>query len=190
MKFLKQQNLSRFSISNTTLMVNDYGRAIINASGGLLLPKGSTAQRPQVDGVRQPTNAYGTIRYNIELNAIEAYIYNDDLSNPGGVWETVKSSSITSVQKQTLGPSDGTETVFGPLLEQPTSDDNIIVLVENVMQISETNFNVVYSDGIASIGPSGVYAEGWYVKFNTPVPAANPGSTDPVYITIFYGYSN
>lgn len=191
MKFLKQQNLSQFSISDNTILANTYGRVVIDASGGLLLPKGTTAQRPQTDGVRQPTNAYGTIRYNVETNNIEAYIYNEDTGNPGGIWEAVKSSSKTVIKKQTLGPGDGTETVFGPLIEKPANDDNILVLVENVLQISVTNFNVVYSDGSdLSVGPNAPYPEGWYIKFTQPVPATNAGSSENIYITVYHGFSN
>ena len=192
MKFLKQQNLSKFSISDSTLLVNDFGRAVFNVSGGLILPKGDTSQRPQVDGVRQPENAYGTIRYNSETNIIEAYIHNDDPSNPGGVWETVKSSSRTTIHKQRLGPGNGEETVFGPLYEKPTSENNIIVLVENVMQIPQDNFTIEYSDGTNPIGPNAPYAEGWYIRFRDPVPKGSFGGMydSNVYVTIFYGYSN
>lgn len=174
MKFLKQQNLSRFSISDNTLIANSYGRVIIDASGGLMLPKGTTAQRPQVDGVRQPTNAYGTIRYNSETNNIEAYIDAEDGS--GGVWEIVKSASKTAIKKQTLGPTDGVQTIFGPLLEKPTSDNNILVLIENILQISETNYNIIEDNG------------DWFIEFTEPVPAVSPLSGNQIHITIFYGF--
>jgi hypothetical protein len=39
-------------------------RVVVNAKGGIMLPKGTTAQRPQLSSVRQPTDANGTIRYN------------------------------------------------------------------------------------------------------------------------------
>lgn len=191
MKFLKQQNLSRFNPSDNTIIANSYGRVVMDAQGGLILPKGTTSQRPQTDNVHQPTNAYGTIRYNTETNDIEAYIFNEDTVNPGGVWESVKSASRNAITKQTLGPGDGTETVFGPLAETPTSANNIIVLLENVMQISETNYDIVYSDGVdGTLGPNAPYAAGWYIKFTAPIPAVSVTSTDTIYITIFYGYSN
>lgn len=176
MKFLKQQNTSRFNVSDNTIIANGYGRVIMDAQGGLLLPKGTTAQRPQTDGVHQPTNAYGTIRYNTETNDIEAFIDGED--GAGGTWEIVKSASKSTITKQTLGPSDGIQTMFGPLLAKPQSDDNILVLVENVLQISETNYNVVENSGA------------WYIEFTEPVPAVNAGSGNPIYITIFYGFSN
>jgi hypothetical protein len=155
MKFLKTKNISKFSISDNTLIAypsgtsSKYSRVVIDATGGLMLPKGTgdTAyssdtpqnQRPRLTGVRQPTDANGTIRYNTTLNIIEAYV--------GGAWVTVASPLASAVTKQTLGPGDGTSTIFGPLnttfaASYAASADNVLVLVENVMQISTTNFTI------------------------------------------------
>jgi len=144
MKFLKTENLSRFSISDRTLIAYPDGvgpgnRVVLNAKGGLMLPKGTTAQRPQLTSVRQPTDANGTIRYNTTIPALEAYV--------GGAWVTVASPFAAAITKQTLGPGDGTSTIFGPLNtafapSYAASADNVLVLVENVMQISTTNFNI------------------------------------------------
>ena len=183
MKFLKTKNISKFSINDRSLIYYPDGngpgnRLVVNAKGGLMLPKGTTAQRPQLTGVRQPTDANGTIRYNTTLNTIEAYV--------GGAWVTVASPLASAITKQTLGPGDGIETVFGPLntsyvTAYSASPDNILVLVENVMQISTTNYTVVQN-------PVGKPA-GWYVQFTSPVPATGGGG-NPVYITIYYGYAN
>jgi len=144
MKFLKTKNISKFSINDRSLIAYPDGngpgnRIVVNAKGGMMLPKGTTAQRPQLSGVRQPTDANGTIRYNTSTTSIEAYI--------GGAWVTVSTSFASAVTKQTLGPGDGTSTIFGPLNttfapSYAASADNIIVLVENVMQISTTNFTI------------------------------------------------
>jgi hypothetical protein len=158
----------------------------MNAHGGLMLPKGSTAERPQLTGVRQPTDANGTIRYNTTLSSIEAYV--------GGTWVVVASPVASAITKQTLGPGDGTETVFGPLntsfvTSYSASADNILVLVENVMQISTTNYTVQQSVSGSLTGPGAPYADGWYVKFTSAVPASGGGG-NPVYVTIYYGYAN
>jgi hypothetical protein len=89
--------------------------------------------------VRQPTDANGTIRYNTTIPALEAYV--------GGAWVTVASPFAAAITKQTLGPGDGVATIFGPLntafaASYAASADNVLVLVENVMQISTTNFNI------------------------------------------------
>jgi hypothetical protein len=190
MKFLKTKNISKFSINDRTLIAypdaNGPGnRVVINAKGGMMLPKGTTAERPQLSGVRQPTDANGTIRYNTSNNTIEAYV--------GGAWVTVASPLAAAITKQTLGPGDGVERVFGPLnvtfvASYAASADNIIVLVENVFQISTTNYTVVQSDGTTPINGD-TYAAGWYINFASAVPASGGGG-NPVYVTVYYGYAN
>ena len=191
MKFLKTKGISKFSINDRTLIAypdanGPASRVVMNSQGGLMLPKGSTGQRPQLTGVRQPTDANGTIRYNTTLTTIEAYV--------GGAWVTVASPLAAAITKQTLGPGNGTETVFGPLntsfvTSYAASADNIIVLVENVMQISTTNYTIVQSVSGSLSGPGAPYADGWYVKFTSAVPATGGGG-NPVYVTVYYGYAN
>jgi hypothetical protein len=191
MKYLKTKALSKWSTSDRSLIAYPDGvgpgnRVVLNAKGGLMLPKGTTAQRPQLTSVRQPTDANGTIRYNTTLNVLEAYV--------GSTWVTVASPVASAITKQTLGPGDGTETVFGPLntsfvTAYSASADNIIVLVENVFQISSTNYSVQQSVSGSLTGPNAPYADGWYVKFTSAVPASGSGG-NPVYVTIYYGYAN
>jgi len=161
MKFLKQKNISKFSISDNTLMTNHYGRAVMDLTGGLRLPKGTTAERPQETGVRNPNGADGFIRYNTTTNSIEALI--------DGVWEVVRAPGATTIHKQTLGPGDGLNDTFGPLDFTPSSANNIIVLVENVMQISVTNYNLISGNT--------------YIEFTSPVPLGKNA-------TIFFGFAN
>jgi hypothetical protein len=165
MKFLKQKNISKYSITDQTLFTNHYGRAVMGLSGGLRLPQGTTAQRPQTSGVRYPGNATefadGTIRYNLDTNSLEALI--------AGVWEVVRAPGATTITKQTLGPGDGGTVAFGPLTLTPSSADNIIVLVENVMQISTTNYTLTSSNT--------------YITFTSPVPLGK-------YVTIYFGFAN
>jgi hypothetical protein len=196
MKFLKQKNISRFSISDNTLIANQYGRAVMDLTGGLRIPKGTTAQRPQLSNVRTPNGPNGYIRYNTTTNAVEAYI--------NGVWEVVRASGATAIQVSRLA-ADGTETTFGPLnadyvTSYAASDYNVMVLVDNVIQIgAKVNYTIVrrqagsfvsvsYSPFSAS-GP-GTYTDGeYYIQFPTAVPAID-GSGNPIYVTVFYGYGN
>jgi hypothetical protein len=165
MKFLKQKNISKYSITDQTLFTNHYGRAVMGLSGGLRLPQGTTAQRPQTSGVRYPGDATefadGTIRYNLDTNSLEALI--------AGVWEVVRAPGATTITKQTLGPGDGAAVAFGPLTLTPSSADNIIVLVENVMQISTTNYTLTSSNTV--------------ITFTSPVPLGK-------YVTIYFGFAN
>ena len=196
MKFLKQKNISKFSISDNTLIANHYGRAVMDLTGGLRIPKGTTAQRPQLSNVRTPNGPNGYIRYNTTTNAVEAYI--------NGVWEVVRASGSTAIQVSRLA-ANGTETTFGPLnsayvTNYTASDYNVMVLVDNVMQIgAKVNYTIVkrqsgsfvsvnYSP-FSSSGP-GSYTDGeYYIQFSTAVPALS-GTGDPIYVTVFYGYGN
>jgi hypothetical protein len=154
MKFLKTKNISQFSINDRALIYYPAGngpgnRIVVNANGGMMLPKGTTAQRPQLTSVRQPTDANGTIRYNTTIPALEAYV--------GGAWVTVASPFAAAITKQTLGPGDGFATIFGPLNSTfapsyAASADNVLVLVENVMQISTTNFTITQNP--STTGPT------------------------------------
>jgi hypothetical protein len=165
MKFLKQKNISKYSITDQTLFTNHYGRAVMGLSGGLRLPQGTTAQRPQTSGVRYPGDssefADGTIRYNIDTNTLEALI--------AGVWEVVRAPGATTITNQTLGPGNNVDVSFGPLTLTPSSADNIIVLVENVMQISTTNYTLTSSNTV--------------ITFTSPVPLGK-------YVTIYFGFAN
>jgi hypothetical protein len=196
MKFLKQKNISKFSISDNTLIANQYGRAVMDLTGGLRIPKGTTAQRPQLSNVRTPNGPNGYIRYNTTTNAVEAYI--------NGVWEVVRASGSTAIQVSRLA-ADGTETTFGPLnaayvTNYTASDYNVMVLVDNVIQIgAKVNYTIVkrqsgsfvsvnYSPFSAS-GPGTYTNDEYYIQFPTAVPSID-GDGNPIYVTVFYGYGN
>ena len=196
MKFLKQKNISKFSISDNTLFANHYGRAVMDLTGGLRIPKGTTAQRPQLSNVRTPNGPNGYIRYNTTTNAVEAYI--------NGVWEVVRASGATAIQVSRF-TANGTETTFGPLnaayvTNYTASDYNVMVLVDNVIQIgAKVNYTVVkrqsgsfvsvnYSPFSAS-GPGTYTNDEYYIQFSAAVPAFG-GTGDPIYVTVFYGYGN
>lgn len=166
MRFLKQKTLSKYSPSDQTLFTNHFGRAVMEITGGLRLPKGTTAQRPQLSGVRTTGGANGFMRYNTTTNSIEAYI--------DGVWEVVRAPGATAITKQTLGPGNEVETTFGPLTKIPSSENNILVFVENVFQISDTNYNLV--DNYLGSGNT-------YIVFTSSVPLDK-------YITVYYGYAD
>ena len=166
MRFLKQKTLSKYSPSDQSLFTNHFGRAVMQLTGGLRLPKGTTAQRPQLSGVRTTGSANGFMRYNTTTNSIEAYI--------DGVWEVVRAPGATAITKQTLGPGNNVETTFGPLTKIPNSDNNILVFVENVFQISTTNYNLVNN----YLGSGNTH-----IVFTSSVPLDK-------YITIYFGYAD
>ena len=103
MKFLKTQNTSRFGLKDNAFKANPYGRYTMDGTGGLRLPKGTTAQQPNLSGVEMPNGANGMLRYNTTTDELECYI--------AGFWETVKGSATNSIiQQSTLGPGNFIET--------------------------------------------------------------------------------
>lgn len=175
MRFLKQKTLSKYSPNDNTIMAYDVrpaghteqgSRIIMDATGALRMPKGTTLQRPELSLVRTPNGANGYIRYNTDTDSIEAYI--------AGGWQVVSAPGSTGILKQTLGPGDYVETIFGPLANTPPNDDSILVLVENVFQISDTNFNILYN----YLGSGDAY-----IEFQSPIPLDK-------YITIYFGFNN
>ena len=197
MKFLKQKNISKFSISDNTLIANHYGRAVMDLTGGLRIPKGTTAQRPQLSNVRTPNGPNGYIRYNTTTNAVEAYI--------NGGWEVVRASGATAIQVSRFA-ANGTETTFGVLnaayvTNYTASDYNLMVLIDNVIQIgNKVNYtvvkrqagsfvNVTSASPFSASGPGTYTNDEYYIQFPTAVPATD-GSGNPIYVTVFYGYGN
>jgi hypothetical protein len=85
------------------------------------------------------------------------------------VWEVVRAPGATTITKQTLGPGNDVDVNFGPLTLTPSSADNIIVLVENVMQISTTNYTLTSSNTV--------------ITFTSPVPTGK-------FVTIYFGFAN
>jgi hypothetical protein len=173
MKFLKQKNISKFSIADNTFFTNQYGRAVMDLTGGLRIPKGTTSQRPQITGVRIPGSPNGFIRYNTTIDPVTGeQIGLEALIN--GIWEVIKAPGTTAITKQTLGPGDDVETTFGPLSITPLADNNILVLVENVFQISQSNYDLSYNH----LGSGDTY-----IVFTSPVPLGK-------FVTLYFGFAN
>ncbi len=82
--------------------------------------------------------------------------------------EVVRAPGATAITKQTLGPGNNIDTTYN-LSQTPSSADNIIVLVENVMQISVTNYNLINSNT--------------QIQFTGPIPTGK-------YVTVYYGFAN
>jgi hypothetical protein len=206
MRFLKQKTLSQYSAADDALMIydnrdlathtNNGGRAVMDITGALRLPKGTTDQRPKLTNVRTPNGPNGYIRYNTTTDSIEGYV--------DSRWEVIRAPGDTAVQISRLA-ADGTETTFGPLNASylgaySVSDHNVMVLVDNVIQIGEKiNYTIVRRSAgsfvsvnfspFSASGP-GSYTNGdYYVQFSAAVPATG-GTGDPIYVTVFYGYGN
>jgi len=183
MKFLKTKTLSKFSSNDRAVIVypNDVGtgnRVVFNATGSVMLPKGTTSNRPKTTGVRQPTDANGSLRYNTSAavsnpaGEVVRYFPENDTGlevYQSGSWTQIRTQGPARVIQEILGagtyniitqpnsdiirwfPSDGNPLPYVPGLAQGYDPqdyvNNMIVLVENVFQIANTNYELVQSAG-------------------------------------------
>jgi len=136
------------------------GEVIADSTNALLVPKGTTAQRP-----RNPENGY--IRFNTDTGQFE--LYQDGAYREARFKEPNRDPGIVM---QSLGNGDAIETIFGPLdsgdaeFPIPVNEKHILVFIENVFQLPTTNYTLVQN-------PDG-YAPGWYLNFGEAVPLGKP----------------
>lgn len=165
MRLLKAQNTNLRNIKGKGVKYDVNDQVILDSTNCVLVPKGTQAQRPV-----SPVN--GHVRYNIDDNEFEAY--------QNGAWRELRYKEPGSITQQNLGNGDATETVFGPLnsgdtdFPIPAAAQNVLVLIENVFQISTTNYTLEQSVAGNLTGPNAPYANGWYIKFTSAPPLAKP----------------
>jgi hypothetical protein len=160
MRLIKAQNTNLRSIYGKGLKYDINDQVILDSDNVLLIPKGTEAQRPN-----SPTN--GHIRYNTDDNQFEV--------RQNGAWRELRfkePNQDPGIVQQNLGNGDATETVFGPLnsgdpdFPVPAAPQNILVFVENVFQISITNYDIVQN-------PPG-FPAGYYIEFTSPPDLNKP----------------
>ena len=141
MRLLKAQNTNLRNIYGKGVKYDINDQIIMDSTNVVLIPKGTTAERPAT-----PIN--GHLRYNTTVDRFEVY--------ESGLWVNVRNAAPAGVgqnapiTQQNLGNGDATITIFGPLDSQdpdptytaPASAQNILVFVENVFQISTTNYTL------------------------------------------------
>lgn len=167
MRFLKRNSLIFRNARSNKLAVSAFGEISMDTTRSVRVPKGETQERPT-----RPEN--GQIRYNTSTNQLEAYAQNS--------WRSIRFKESGNITQQTLGIGDASETIFGPLTPTPPSisqsgstwgGQNLIVLVENVFQLFNTNYLVLQN-------PPG-RDPGYYLEFLGPVPYGKP-------VTVLHGF--
>ena len=165
MRLLKAQNTNLRNIKGKGVKYDVKDQVILDSTNCVLVPKGTQAQRPT-----SPVN--GHMRYNIDDNEFEVY--------QNGAWRELRYKEPGTITQQNLGNGDATETVFGPLnsgdtdFPIPAAAQNVMVYIENVFQISTTNYTLEQSVAGNLTGPNAPYADGWYIKFTSAPPLAKP----------------
>lgn len=192
MRFLKRQTINRRQLKSTTVYsdVND-ANVYVNPrnSGSLVLPSGTDAQIPGT-----PVN--GMMRYNVDHGEVQVYQSNK--------WRSLKFKEASPIIQQNLGAGDGKGTYFGPLnaAYNPTNTSsnvpgsggqgvgeyggqNILVVVENVLQLYNTNYTIennptITGDTFTGISSANASIGATTLYFNTSLTvtaATGNGST-------------
>jgi hypothetical protein len=160
MRYVKRQTTNARGVIGRGIYVSAVDKEVIlDTTNVMLVPKGTTEQRPQF-----PKN--GHLRYNTDTDELEAYQDN--------AWRKLrfKEPNRTGIVVQTLGLGNAVNTIFGPLDSQdpdfpiPPAAQNILVFVENVYQLPNTNYSLVQN-------PTG-FASGWYIEFASAVDLDKP----------------
>jgi len=171
MRLLKAQNTNLRNIYGKGVKYDIDDQVILDSNNVVLVPKGTTAQRPA-----NPTN--GHLRYNTSLNELEVYQQSS--------WRSVRykePNNDPGIVQQNLGNGDATITLFGPLDSQdpntdytaPAAAQNVLVLVENVLQISTTNYTLVQNPSSTNTGQEVITTN---IQAGTEYIITSSGDTD------------
>lgn len=167
MRLIKAQTTNLRNIKGSGVKQDIINNTVIDTEKAMLVAKGTEAERPTT-----PINGY--LRYNTDVNEFEFY--------QNTAWRKVryKEPNSVGITQQNLGNGDAIETVFGPLASGdadypiPAAAQNVLVFVENVFQISTTNYTLEQSVSGNLTGPGAPYADGWYIKFASPPDIDKP----------------
>jgi hypothetical protein len=181
MRFLKTLTLNRRAIYDSRVALTTDNNFTVADSTVMTLPKSSSV----VSGVE------GMIRYNTSTHDVEVY------QGTGGsaTWRALRFREPGTITQQAIGTGNGTNTVFGPLNPQPATTaasgvtwdlvqqaKQILVIVGNVIQVSNTNYVVLLGENINNAGaatPGYPYINGQkYIQFTSGVP----GLSTPVVV--------
>lgn len=142
MRFLKTLTLNRRAIYDSRVALTTSSDLTLADSRTMVLPKGNTS-------ISSPVT--GQLRYNTTSNEVEVYS-----GNPAS-WRTLRYKESTGITQQNLGVGDANTVFFGPLNPAPPAvvengktwgGQNLIVIVENVIQVHNTNYTIVQNPSI------------------------------------------
>lgn len=140
MRFVKRTTVNPRDPRDNRLYVGQTSDIIMGGTKSLQLPKGATSDLSVL-------SSRGMIRYNTTTNEVEV---RQGLTEPG-TWRALRFKEATQITQQTIGTGDGATTLYGPLNPTPPATvqsgatwggQNLFVLIENVMQISTTNYTI------------------------------------------------
>ena len=150
MKFLKKSQINFRNVKDDSIAIQITGEVTMDTTDALLLPKGTTAQKPGgASSINTPKR--GHIRFNLDTNEVEVYQGESDIS---ATWRALRYKESTQIIQQDLGAGNDEEYIFGPLNPAPPTSElvdsksnwtgsNLLVLVENVIQLNNSNFVII-----------------------------------------------
>lgn len=169
MRYLKRQSTNKRLLNGKGLIYTQYETIEAQSTGAFLVPKGTQVQRPA-------TPIEGQLRFNTTLRQLEVY---ESLGGGAPVWKQFRLSEPQNIVVQNLSNGDDTEVNFGILndgfgsgLGYPTASENILVMVENVLQIPNTNYTLtqnpcdVNSNTISAVANYNATGVGAFVSSN------------------------
>jgi hypothetical protein len=137
MKFYKRLPIDSKNPTSNRFTIEADGLIVSTSNKSLQVPAGATEQRPL-----NPNDGY--LRYNTSIGTnggLEVYTSSS--------WETLKINQPTTITKQHFTNSNYSNTIFGPLAYDidVSKPENVLVFVENVLQIADINYTLVYGSG-------------------------------------------
>lgn len=146
MRFLKTQTLNRRAIHDNRVELTIGNTFTVANSNNMIVPMSNN----NLSAVQSE----GMLRYNTTTHEVEVYS-----GNPA-VWRSLRYKESTQITQQNLGAGDSDTVYFGPLSSAynpvkaangtTVGSQNVLVIVENVIQISGMNYEIVSNPTIGS----------------------------------------
>ncbi len=109
-----------------TLGTSGTGQYIFSSNTGVVVPTGTTAERP--------TAQEGVIRFNTQTAKYE-------VSEDGSTWSNLRTESVAGAITKDIFTGDGSTTAF-TMSEEPDNVKNVIVYIDGVMQEPTQNYTM------------------------------------------------
>ena len=109
-----------------TLGTSGTGQYIFSSNTGVVVPTGTTAERP--------TAQEGVIRFNTQTGKYE-------VSEDGSTWSNLRTESVAGAITKDIFTGDGSTTAF-TMSEEPSNVKNVILYIDGVMQEPTTNYTM------------------------------------------------
>lgn len=176
MRYIKKLALfSKSPMDDKFSVLQDQKRIVTNSSSTMQLPTGPRSARPTGSSIVD-----GTIRYNSEINEFE--VYNGTLYSSGqsqNQWEILRTIRQANITPQNLGYGNYNDVYFGPLAYDIslTKPQNVLVFVDNVYQIPNTNYTLVQNPtaAISTTTVAGNNTTTLYITTTTNVDVGEEG---------------